>query len=156
MFVTNDILQVFVEGGVLGVLLFSSLLGFVFYTGIKKFKSLHVERHAERLILFSMGGIATIIVCGLFSYPLMVLPIYLIFWILIALISNFVSDYTFVVKLNFPLSLITTSVVITIGFLCTGFGYKQFGALYEWQSYKDDYENGNLNGSYSTHLKKDP
>ena len=90
----NDLLQLTCESGFISLLLFMVLLGFIFFYGIRNFQrpslpnSLQEDREYGYVLLpGALGAIVTILAAGAFSYPLSVLPLQLLFWLLVACIS---------------------------------------------------------------------
>lgn len=80
----NDLLQITCESGFISLLLFIVLIGFIFFYGGRNFKRPSLP---NLLLPGALGGIVTILTAGAFSYPLSVLPLQLLFWLLVACIS---------------------------------------------------------------------
>lgn len=84
----NDVLQIFAESGFIGVLLFLSIVVYLFFMSIR-FLHLHKENYwAILLICGSTASLTVILVAGLTSYPLQMVPISVLFWLLVAIIVS--------------------------------------------------------------------
>lgn len=84
----NDVLQIFAESGLIGILLFLSILIYLFFISIH-FVRLHKEKYwAILLICGSMASLMVILVAGLTAYPLQMVPISVLFWFLVAIIVS--------------------------------------------------------------------
>jgi O-antigen polymerase len=90
----NDFLQITVEHGLIGLFLFS----FVLFVCIKYTNDALVSQkiaclHSEAFATGSAACILTIIISGLFSYPLIMLPIKIIFFFCLAILSLNMSAF---------------------------------------------------------------
>ncbi len=82
----NDLLHTFAESGLIGLLLFLAIVIYLFFISIRLLR-LHKAKHwAILLICGSMASIIVILVSGLTTYPLQMIPINILFWFLIAII----------------------------------------------------------------------
>lgn len=87
-FAFNDFLQIAVETGILGALLFTLIISILFFlTGKNIYNSFILKkRNFHNLGIAVM--VLSILIAGITSYPLSILPINAIFYILIALLVN--------------------------------------------------------------------
>lgn len=84
----NDLLQTFAESGLIGLLLFLSIIISLFFISIR-FIRLHKSKHwAILLICGGMAPIIVILVAGLTAYPLQMVPISILFWFLVAILVS--------------------------------------------------------------------
>jgi O-antigen polymerase len=78
----NEYLQIFVEQGIIGILLFGTIIILVFISFFKQ------ERIGIDMRIGTFASLIAILIFAFFSYPFSILPILLNFFFLIALISS--------------------------------------------------------------------
>lgn len=84
----NDLLHTFAESGLIGVLLFLSIVVYLFFISIR-FICLHKAKHwAILLICGGMSSLIVILIAGLTSYPLQMVPISILFWFIVVIIVS--------------------------------------------------------------------
>lgn len=84
----NDVLQIFAESGLIGILLFLSIVVYLFLISIRNIRLYKANHWTILLICGSMASLIVILVAGLTSYPLQMVPISVLFWFLVAIIVS--------------------------------------------------------------------
>jgi HEPN domain-containing protein len=84
-FAFNEYLQIASETGIVGLVLFLGIIISVLFSFIKLRST---EKRVRHLHLISLVGIISILISGLFSYPLHSVPIVIVFIIYISIISR--------------------------------------------------------------------
>jgi tetratricopeptide (TPR) repeat protein len=105
------------------------------------------------MLLLSMAGVAVLITSGFFSYPLSVLPLNGLFWLLIAQGSRFMTSPASAI--NQPVTWLKKGlamVLIVIAIFITHFTIRRANALYEWGWYKKMLAQKKLPARYSACL----
>lgn len=119
----NDMLQISVEQGILGFILFIIIIiNYVRYSNIiLKFHFLKNKRQAC-IVVGAMGSILLILISGLFSYPMTVLPIQIFMYTCLAIVSacysnglidEVVASHRIALTLNIKKSVIFTIYLIS-------------------------------------------
>lgn len=120
----NDYLQILVEKGPFGLLLFSFIIIFICY------KALLFNSLIDKAFFLSFF---IIVISGLTSYPFQVIPINMFFWNLVALLNRSSQVKTKVINYRF-----LQCILITV--LCLFFVIFSFKTVvyFEWKKIKDD------------------
>jgi len=153
----NDLLQILVEGGVIGGLLFLAMISMIFWGGIRSFLFFKYEgkgsTRKQVLLLFALGGMAAILIAGLSSYPLSMLPLHLLFWLLAALVSGLqvIPGITFSTNASIPRRVVSAVLLLT-GIAITAYAVNRRKMLINWQECKRKNEEKSLSGKYSGRL----
>lgn len=124
----NEFLQITLELGVVGLLLYVSLL-------VVAFKQTHVGKpvseRTRQVRTLAQSNIISILVFSLFSYPFSILPIHLLFFVSLALLSSIMGPYyTFSMNGGARLGLIT---LILACCLLGRLQWKRYWATKQWK-----------------------
>ncbi|WP_159731981.1 O-antigen ligase family protein [Sphingobacterium sp. 18053] len=127
----NDLMQLFSEIGIFGILIFISIISFSLFRLIKFIK--HKGYLDERFILGSslIGVLFAIISSGMTSYPLQMVPVAFWFWTIIALINLICPDnYRQIQGKSVPILFVSSAGLA----LCTllFFTFKNVKGYYLW------------------------
>ncbi len=135
-FAFNEFLQVSVELGVVGLFLFAGLFVLAIFSKTD-FLNSEAENATKVSILIAKAIVVVVLISSFFSYPMHVIPIQLVFFIALAIISSFRNSR---VQLSIHLSSIALRVsVLLILALIIGAYYvsgTRFYAEKEWQKLK--------------------
>lgn len=97
-FAYNEYLELFSETGIIGLILFLILITYILIYGYRA-----LQIHKTKILLAVFTSIISILACAIISYPFNVLPIFLLFFWYIAIISVAINKehYYFCCNLNF-------------------------------------------------------
>lgn len=84
----NDLLHTFAENGLIGLLLFLSIVIYLFFASIRFIRLHKAKPWAILLICGGMASVTVILVAGLTAYPLQMVPIGVLFWLLVAILVS--------------------------------------------------------------------
>ena len=115
-FAFNDFLQFFCENGILGMLLFSSI---IFKTFRQSLDIYAIEYNFVKVIRVSLlSSVIVLLIGGMFSYPLSLLPLKIVFWVMIACINSFAKTKDLTINIHkFFVSIVPILLIITASFL---------------------------------------
>lgn len=108
----NEFLQIALELGVIGFLLYLRLL---FVAFVQNHTRRSVSKKDKNIRTLAQSTLVNILVFSLFSYPFSILPIHLLFFVSLALVSSTMHQYTFVMNVGTRLGL--TIAIVTCCFL---------------------------------------
>jgi len=151
-FAFNEFLQVFAEGGIAGGILFLLVLVLVFVKGIRHFMLAGTEEGPlpEIVLLFALSGIVVIIISGLTSYPLAVLPLQVLFWLFMALVSFFISPIR---RFSGIIIQRIFSIFLLVAGVCTfTYAVNRANALVQWKACKTRNDEKILRENYAACL----
>lgn len=120
-FAFNDYLQILVELGILGLMMFILLLFFIFK---QPYKPENLMVTASKVGLFSM------LICGLFSYPMETPQNYFLFFLFAAIISSSSGP---IFKINRVSSFLSAATLVLIVLSIEFIQLKRFMACTAWQ-----------------------
>jgi O-antigen ligase len=157
----NEFLQIAVETGIVGILLFMSIIISLIVRIARKFKEVGNRNDVTFFLLVScFSSFTTILIMSFFSYPLHCMPVSIIFVILIGLLNSDVTlpennrakslicfpirhkSTCFFVKAVFVLSILSVSVLITNNL-------KKINGYIGWRKAVLEYSNQNYETSVS-------
>jgi len=146
----NDILQIAVEEGMLGLLLFASALYYFLKYTIILIKAILVDVLIEKeIVVMSFSIIIVIIISGFTSYPLTLLPFQVVFYPLIGVVSaryNLIENRVLMVISRKDTWLIR---ILGIAYLAIGFWYINYSIIVYHAYSQEFYTN---KSSYSNEL----
>jgi O-antigen polymerase len=165
-FAFNDIIQTCCEQGVIGVIFFAIIIGLTY----RYFFELISEKSAsmksilldERRLIFITGtiGITTcVLIAGLFSYPLSILPINILFWVSVSIISGCYtlfkekSDGFIIADCTITIKIVIFLILVLPGFFYLRYGIRQYQAYAKWRAL-DIHRQSTGSDYYATHLAK--
>jgi len=121
----NEFIQVTVELGLAGLLLFIGFIVLLFYTKSKS--------EWEFIVIPAKGALSAVLICCLFSYPLRVLPIAgcIVFILSIIMASNVDRGYNIRIGRQYyiPLALISTIIAILVCYI----QWSDYNARKQWK-----------------------
>ncbi|RQO64788.1 hypothetical protein DBR40_25090 [Pedobacter sp. KBW01] len=129
----NDILQIFCETGIFGLSIFVLIIVFL---GIQVFKRLNQQ--VGLYAMFNHSVLATIfvvLISGLSSYPLSMMPLAILFWSFLAIFVSFNSDeYSSIGFKTFSLKPMMPVISMIIGIVVLFTGLTRLKAYHKWDS----------------------
>lgn len=138
----NEFIKILVEEGIIGFLLFLTIIISLFYFGIQKLK-VTKDLANKGILSGAIFSLTTIVVFSNFSYPFHDITFQIIFYVIIAIISSQLSSIT-----SFKVTKASTFILSTMfSVLIFFFSKKQFikyKAYNIWREY--NYFNQNLEG----------
>lgn len=109
----NEFLKILIEQGIIGLILFLSILLIVFVFSVKELKSSKIIEN-RNMLSSSLGALVSILVFASFSYPFHDVSVRVIFFLIIAISSSFIPPlFTMSTMRYFPLTL--SFVIIFFG-----------------------------------------
>ena len=110
----NDILENFVEGGLIGGFLFLAIVGIILYHGLAYIQLVDVKN--AMMMMFVLSGIVAVLIDASFFFPLRLGPSALYFWTLIA-----IAEFLYTKEFGYSNVLSFLPNPIFIGFIFIGF-----------------------------------
>lgn len=80
----NDLLHTFAENGISGIILFLSIVIYLFFISIRVIRLHKTKQWAVLLVCGGIAPLIVIFVAGLTAYPMQMIPISIFFWFLLA------------------------------------------------------------------------
>ena len=127
----NEFIKILIEEGVIGFLLFITLILILFFLGFKKLR-LNKDIASNELLGGALMSLIAIIVFSNFSYPFHDITFQTIFYFIIAIISSQIPSLKFF-KLTRTLSISSIVIILTILFLSFQKQYEKYNAYNIWR-----------------------
>jgi len=136
-FAFNDILQISCENGIFMGLFFLFILGLVTKTFISIIKKHNPSKCTVIFAISIYSTLCVIVVAGLTSYPLTIIPISLLFWLLVAILNS-IKKHTDLTKgrWKIPLKLISALVLVLISIAFLKYSITMYYDIQEWTEIK--------------------
>lgn len=124
-FPCNDYLQIAIEVGLIGLVLFSGIIFFVFRC-VKP-----IGNRNDYLVIGMKAGLMAMLICALFSYPFKITNCLLLFYFFIAYLSSTIQWFTISipVKVNYVISF--SIILLSMFFLVTQLKVYQTNSTWE-------------------------
>jgi O-antigen ligase len=134
-FAFNEFFQVAAETGLLGLVLLGVIIFFAFY------KSHPDQTENKVLRVFAQGIIVAILVCSLFSYPLYVLPIKILFYLALGVISGVKLHSIKEISVKRTIHRMNLTILIAFCALFYAFSLQRLSAEKEWHKFEQSARN---------------
>jgi O-antigen ligase len=125
-FPCNDYLQLIIELGMLGMIIFSILIALVFI------KTKNKSYQNESLVIGMKAGLLSILICALFSYPFKIANCQLLFFFFLAYLSSTIKGYN--VSIPIKISFVIPITVISISTFVFLMQLKAYQTASMWKS----------------------
>lgn len=129
----NDFLQIFAEKGLVGVVVFLSILLLLIIKLGSLWRQQRALNHNQLIVMSIVASILCILTSGFTSYPMQIIPISVLFWVMIALLVSVLSNTSVNSIHAFYRKWAYISVFFVGGFIIGIYGFNRAKAYMNWK-----------------------